>query len=58
MGTLVWILPLLMCPLGMALMGAVVWVGAKLRVRSPEPAEESARTGEQLARSVTAPERA
>lgn len=40
MENLVWILPLLVCPLGMLLMGAVVWVAAKLGLRSSEPGEE------------------
>jgi hypothetical protein len=40
MENLVWILPLLICPLGMSLMGAVVWVAAKLGLRSPEPSED------------------
>jgi hypothetical protein len=40
MENLVWILPLVMCPLGMLLMGAVVWVAVKLGLRSSEPGEE------------------
>jgi cytochrome c-type biogenesis protein CcmH/NrfF len=41
MENLLWILPLLICPLGMLLMGAVVWVAARLGRRSPEPGEGS-----------------
>jgi hypothetical protein len=37
---LVWILPLLVCPLGMLLMGAVAWFAARLGLRSSEPGEE------------------
>lgn len=40
MENLVWLLPLLICPLGMLLMGAVVWVAAKLGLRSSEPGED------------------
>jgi hypothetical protein len=40
MENLLWILPLLICALGMLLMGAVVWVGAKLGLRSPEPDQD------------------
>jgi hypothetical protein len=53
---LIWILPLLVCPLGMLLMGAVVWVAAKLGLRSREPFEESPAKREQDARSAAAPE--
>jgi hypothetical protein len=41
MENLLWILPLLICPLGMLLIGAVVLVAAKLGLRSPEPDEGS-----------------
>jgi uncharacterized protein (DUF58 family) len=58
MENLVWILPLLVCPLGMLLMGAVVWVAAKLGLRSAERSEESARKRGQDARSAAAPEAA
>jgi hypothetical protein len=37
MENLVWILPLLVCPLGMLVMGAGVRVAAKLGLRSSEP---------------------
>lgn len=37
MENLVWLLPLLICPLGMLLMGAGVWVAAKLELGSSEP---------------------
>jgi hypothetical protein len=40
MEDLVWILPLLICPLGMLLMGTVAWFAAKLGLRSSAPAEE------------------
>jgi hypothetical protein len=56
MENLVWILPLLIGPLGMLLMGAVVWMAAKLGMRSSEPPEESAGKREQDARSAAAPE--
>jgi hypothetical protein len=55
MENLLWILPLLVCPLGMLLMGAVVWVAAKLGLRSSEPSEESAGRRKQEARSAAAP---
>jgi hypothetical protein len=58
MENLLWILPLLLCPLGMLLMGAVVWVAAKLGLRSPKPFEEPTGKREQDARSPTAPEAA
>jgi hypothetical protein len=41
MENLLWILPLLICPLGMLLMGAIVSVAAKLGLRSSEPGEEA-----------------
>jgi hypothetical protein len=56
MENLIWTLPLLVCPLGMLLMGAVVWVAAKLGLRSQEPSEESPAKREQDARSAAAPE--
>jgi hypothetical protein len=37
MEKLVWIPPQLICPLGMLLMGVVVWVAAKLELGSSEP---------------------
>jgi hypothetical protein len=37
MENLVWLLPLLICPLGMLLMGAGVWAAAKLELGSSEP---------------------
>lgn len=40
MENLVWILPLLICPLAMLLMGAVAWFAGKLGLRSSEPGEE------------------
>jgi hypothetical protein len=40
MENLIWILPLLVCPVGMLLMGAVVWFVAKLGLRSSEPGEQ------------------
>jgi hypothetical protein len=40
MESLLWILPLLICPLGMLLMGVVAWFAAKLGLRSSEPGEE------------------
>jgi hypothetical protein len=39
MENLLWILPLLVCPLDMLFMGAAVWVAAKLGLRSSEPSE-------------------
>jgi hypothetical protein len=56
MENLIWILPLLVCPLGMLLMGAVVWLAARLGLRSSERSEESARKREHDARSAAAPE--
>jgi hypothetical protein len=56
MENLVWVLPLLVCPLAMLLMGGVVWVAAKLGLRSPSPFDSSAGKREQHNRSVTAPE--
>jgi hypothetical protein len=58
MENLLWILPLLLCPLGMLFMGAAVWVAAKLGLRSSEPSEESAVRREQEARSTASPEAA
>jgi hypothetical protein len=37
MENLVWIPPQLVCPLGMLVMGAGVWVAAKLGLGSSEP---------------------
>ena len=58
MENLLWILPLVACPLGMLLMGAVVWVAAKLGLRSSEPTEESTGKRGQDAHSTAAPEAA
>jgi hypothetical protein len=58
MENLLWILPLLVCPLGMLLTGAVVWVAAKLGPRPSEPAEGPVGKREQDARSAAAPEAA
>jgi hypothetical protein len=58
MEDLLWILPLLVCPLGVVLMGAVVWVAAKLGVRSSERSSEPAGEREREAGSAAAPEAA
>jgi hypothetical protein len=58
MENLIWILPLLVCPLGMLLMGAVVWVAAKLGLRSSEPSDQPAGEHDRKARSAAAPEAA
>jgi hypothetical protein len=58
MENLIWILPLLVCPLGMLLMGAVLWVAARLGLRSPDSSEQSAARQEQDGRSAPAPEAA
>jgi hypothetical protein len=58
MENLLWILPLLLCPLGMLFMGAAVWVAAKLGLRSSEPSEKPAGRREQEARSTASPEAA
>jgi hypothetical protein len=58
MENLIWILPLLVCPLGMLLMGAVVWAAAKLGLRSQEPSDESPAKREPDARTAAAPEAA
>jgi uncharacterized protein (DUF58 family) len=58
MENLVWILPLLVCPLGMLLMGAVVWLAAKLGLRSSERSEEPAGVRDREGRSAAAPEAA
>lgn len=58
MENLIWILPLLVCPLGMLLMGAAAWVAAKLGLRSSAASEESVGKREQDARSAAAPEAA
>jgi hypothetical protein len=43
MESLLWILLLLICPLGMLLMGAVAWFAVKLGLRSSAPGEEPGR---------------
>jgi hypothetical protein len=44
MENLLWILPLLLCPLGMLFMGTAGWVATKLGLRSSEP-QKSRRGG-------------
>jgi hypothetical protein len=54
MENLLWILPLLVCPLGMLLMGAAVWLAAKLGLSRSEPSKDAADRREQDARSTAA----
>jgi hypothetical protein len=58
MENLIWILPLVACPLGMLLMGAVGWFAAKLGLRSSKPREESTAKADQDSHSAAAPEAA
>jgi hypothetical protein len=58
MENLLWILPLLICPLGMLAMAAVMWMAARLGGRSSEPAGGSAGQGAPDGPSGAAPDAA